>query len=498
MLFFISDERFSLEITLAKFNVFVMALRLVFFLLFAVLASGQNYHPSTERPPIVPREFRAAWVACVYNIDWPSRQGLSKAAQQTEMRRILDQMASMKMNAVIFQVRPNADAAYDSKIEPASHWISGTMGRSSGYDPLAYCIQQAHARGIEVHAWFNPFRALPGEKITTSSKHVTKTHPSVIRKFKTYKWMDPSSGFTQQRAMSVILDVVKRYDIDGVHIDDYFYPYPDLHKNGRVKQIFPDGKSEAQRRGYVDRFVSGMYSSVKKAKPWVRVGISPFGIWRPGVPRGTTASIDAYHHLSADSRKWLAKGWCDYLSPQLYWRIKSDQSYTRLLTWWRAQGKRPVWPGIASARVNSKEDPGRPASEIVNQVQYSRTIGNNYVGHVFWSMKSLMTNRGGVSSAVAKNFYQEPALVPPMPWISKTLPGTPAASAARISGKTAVRWVAVPGCPKYSVQARYGDRWVLAMVARGTRATLGGNPDAIAVSAVDRYGNTSAPCVLRK
>ncbi|MDB4508483.1 family 10 glycosylhydrolase [Akkermansiaceae bacterium] len=472
--------------------------RLLLSLTLAGLAFGQNYRPSAERAPIVPREFRAAWVASVYNIDWPSSKGLSKAKQQSEMRRILDKMASMRMNAVIFQVRPNADAVYYSSIEPASHWISGTMGKSSGYDPLAYCIQQAHARGIEVHAWFNPFRALPNEKIPASSKHVTRTHPSVIRKFKTYKWMDPSSSFTQQRAMSVILDVVKRYDIDGVHIDDYFYPYPDVHKNGRAKQSFPDGKSEAQRRNYVDRFVSGMYANVKKAKPWVRVGISPFGIWRPGVPSGTTATIDAYHHLSADSRKWLASGWCDYLSPQLYWRIKSEQSYTRLLTWWRSQGSRPVWPGIAASRVNSTEDPGRPASEIVNQVKYSRTIGKNYVGHVFWSMKSLMNNRGGVSTAVAKKFYQQPALVPPMPWVNGNVPQTPTARASGVAGKTMVSWNAVPGCAKYAVQARYGKHWVLSTVATGTRATLGGVPDAIAVSAVDRYGNTSAPRVLGK
>ncbi|MEN8693736.1 MAG: glycoside hydrolase family 10 protein [Akkermansiaceae bacterium] len=475
-----------------------MMLRVLLSLVLTGVVLAQNYRISKERAPVIPREFRGAWVACVYHIDWPSRKGLSRSAQQAELRRILDKMASMRMNAIIFQVRPNADAVYNSELEPASHWISGTMGKTLGYDPLAYCIQQAHARGIEVHAWFNPFRALPSENIPTSSRHVTKTHPSVIRKFKTYKWMDPSSSFTQERALSVILDVVKRYDIDGVHIDDYFYPYPDVHQNGRAKQIFPDGKSESQRRMYVDRFVQSMYANVKKAKPWVRVGISPFGIWRPGVPRGTTATIDAYHHLSADSRKWLANGWCDYLSPQLYWRIKSEQSYTRLLTWWRAQGKRPVWPGIASARVNSPEDPGRPASEIVNQVKYSRTIGKNYVGHVFWSMKSLMNNRGGVSAQVAKNFYQQPALVPPMPWISNQPPVTPAAQASGMSGKTLVSWGAVPGIKKYAVQARYGNRWVLAAVATGTRVTIGGNPDAIAVSSVDRYGTTSAPRVLGK
>ena len=249
-----------------------------------ILASAQRYSPSRETPPMVTREFRGAWVACVYNIDWPSRKGLSAGAQQAELRAMLDQMVRLNLNAMIFQVRPHGDAVYRSRMEPWSPWLTGSMGKSPGYDPLAYCISQAHARGIEVHAWFNPYRALPNASMATSSNHVTRTHPSVIRRFKNYKWMDPASSFTRQRALSVILDVTRRYDVDGIHIDDYFYPYPDVDKSGRPKQIFPDGKSPAQRRSYVDAFVRDMYTSVKKAKPWVRVGISPFGIWRPGNP----------------------------------------------------------------------------------------------------------------------------------------------------------------------------------------------------------------------
>jgi uncharacterized lipoprotein YddW (UPF0748 family) len=445
---------------------------------------------------MVPREFRGTWVACVYNIDWPSRKGLSAGSQQAELRRILDRMAGLNMNAIIFQVRPNADAVYRSSLEPWSPWVSGTMGKSPGYDPLAYCISQAHARGIEVHAWFNPFRALPNASMSASASHVTRSNPSVVRRFKSYKWMDPSSSWTRQRALTVILDVVRRYDVDGVHIDDYFYPYPDVGKDGRALQQFPDGKSSAQRRRVVDGFVKDMYTGVKKAKPWVRVGISPFGIWKPGTPRGVEASINAYEHLAADSRKWLKSGWCDYLSPQLYWRIKGPQSYSSLLAWWRGEGSRPVWPGVATSRINSKEDPGRPASEIVNQVKLSRTVGRNYVGHVHWSAKALMANRGGISSLLQKNLYQEPALVPPMPWVSKKAPPSPGASA---SGKS-VRWNRVPTAAKYAVQARYGRTWVLAKVlpAGSTSMSFAKAPDAIAVSAVDRYGTTSAPAVLAR
>lgn len=465
----------------------------------SALAAGQSYAPSRENVPSPAREFRAAWVACVYNIDWPSRKGLSAASQQAELRRLLDKMASLRMNAIIFQVRPQADAVYSSRIEPWSPWLTGTMGRSPGYDPLSYCIQQAHARNIEVHAWFNPFRAVPHKDHKVSSNHVSRTHPSIIRNYKVHKWMDPSSSFTQQRAQSVIMDVVRRYDVDGVHIDDYFYPYPSV-VNGRATPEFPDGKSPSQRRNYVNSFVRSMYSNVKGAKPWVRVGISPFGIWKPGIPRGTTASINAYEHLAADSRKWLASGWCDYMSPQLYWRIQGPQNYSLLLSWWRAQGSRPVWPGIATSRIKSKEDPGRPASEIINQVQLSRTTGKNYVGHVHWSAKELMENRGGISTSLAKNMYTQPALVPPMPWSSKSLPATPVASAQKARGGVLVRWARVKGASKYAVQVRHGRSWATSAVTHAGQSsvTVSGSPEAIAVVAVDRFGTTSKPAVLAK
>ncbi len=466
----------------------------------ASAAFGKRYTPSREIPPVVTREFRGAWVACVYNIDWPSRKGLSASAQQGELRAILDQMARMNLNAIIFQVRPNADAVYRSRVEPWSPWLTGTMGRSPGYDPLAYCISQAHARGIEVHAWFNPFRALPNASMPTSRSHVCRSHPSVIRRFKSCKWMDPASSFTRQRSLAVILDVTRRYDIDGIHIDDYFYPYPDVDKQGRPKQHFPDGKTPAQRRRYVDAFVQQMYSSVKNVKPWARVGISPFGIWKPGIPAGTTANINAYEHLAADSRKWLRQGWCDYLSPQLYWRIRGPQSYSRLLSWWRGQGRRPVWPGIATSRIKSSEDPGRPASEILNQVQLSRTIGRNYAGHIHWSMKSFRQNRGGISSLLSKHTYTTAALVPPMPWISQAKPATPALRASGSSRGVLASWSPVRGASKYAVQARYGRLWytVKILPASATNLSLGGKPDAIAISAVDRYGTTSTPSVVAR
>lgn len=461
--------------------------------------SAQTYRPVRTTVPTPAAEFRAAWSACVYNIDWPSRTGLSPSAQRAELTRMLDTMAQLRMNALIFQVRAQADAMYQSRYEPWSQWLSGTMGRDPGYDPLAFCIREAQRRGIEVHAWFNPFRALPNKKMAVTSNHVTVTQPELIREFKNYKWMDISQAASRQRALSVILDVVRRYDIDGVHIDDYFYPYPDLDSQRRPKQIFPDGKTPAQRRVYVDSFVQQMYDMVKKTKPWVRVGISPFGIWRPGTPAGTTASIDAYEHLSADSRKWLSQGWCDYMMPQLYWRIEGPQSFTKLLSWWRQQGARPVWPGIATSRIKSSEDRGRTAGEMVNQIGATRQLGRGARGHAHWSVKALLENRGGIVQALQKHLYQEAALVPAMPWLSQTVPTTPQLQAGATRSGVRAQWKSCPDAAKYVVQALYdGQRWITAAVVPRQQLHIDftAKPKAIAVRSVDRYGTVSAAAVV--
>lgn len=471
-------------------------MRRLLLLALALLAApklpAQAYAPVNDRPPAPTREFRGAWVACIYNLDWPSAKGLSASQQQAELRGILDKMAALNMNAVIFQVRPHCDAVYQSSMEPWSPWLSGSMGTSPGYDPLAFCVREAHARGIEVHAWFNPFRALSNTSMTCSSSHVTKCAANITKPYGTMMWCDPAIPETRTRATNVILDVVKRYDIDGVHLDDYFYPYPSGGK------VFRDGKTPEQRRAYVDSFVSGLYASVKRQKPWVRVGISPFGIWKPGVPAGIEAGLDSCEDLAGDSRKWLKNGWVDYLAPQLYWRISPQkQSFSTLLSWWRQQGSRPVWPGIATARINSSEDPGRPASEIINQIDLSRKIGNNYAGNIQWSAKSLVTNRGGVTTKLATT-YSRPALVPPMPWLSREAPAVPGAGAELGKGGTFVRWVARDGnTAKIAIQARYGKEWRMVKIvpASGQGLTIP-TADAVAVSAVDRFGNVSAPKVL--
>ncbi len=458
--------------------------------LLTATSHAQSYNPSADQPPALAREFRGAWIACIYNIDWPSTSGLSASAQQAEMRGILDKLASLKMNAVIFQVRPQCDAVYASSMEPWSSCLTGTMGRSPGYDPLAYCIKEAHARGIEVHAWFNPFRALSNNSQQIAANHVCRIAPNTTKKFGSMTWCDPASSDTRTRALNVILDVVKRYDIDGVHLDDYFYPYPSNNLR------FTDGKSPAERRSYVDGFVSNLYSAVKRQKPWVRVGISPFGIWRPGVPTGIEAGIDSYEELAGDSRKWLKNGWVDYLAPQLYWpNSPAKQSFSTLLNWWRQQGSRPVWPGIATSRIGGPED-HRPASEIINQIDISRKIGKNWNGQIHWSAKSLVRNQGGISTKLSGT-YTQPAAVPPMPWINGTCPSAPGISASVKGDITSIHCNPDGNIAKIAIQAKTGNTWrTLKIVSSNSRDISIPKTTTLAVTALDRYGNASKPKVL--
>ncbi len=358
-------------------------------------------------------EFRAAWVATVFNIDWPSKPGLSADEQKAQFRALLDRAAELKLNAILLQVRPASDALYASKIEPWSQFLSGTQGVSPGYDPLEFAITEAHARGIELHAWMNPFRASASADTTLAPNHVAKLHPEWVRRFGTQLWLDPGEPAARDYVISVMSDVVRRYAVDGLHIDDYFYPYPKPGLTFSDDATFARhgaGKDRGDwRRQNIDRFVETMYRSVKAIRPNARVGISPFGIWRPGVPEGIEAGLDAYGQLFADSRRWLAQGWCDYLAPQLYWSIQpGKQSFPALLEWWRAQSNgKPVWPGIASDRIGA----ARPAQEIVEQIALTRK-GTTSPGHIHWSMKALLKNQGGIADKLRLGPYAEKAPKP--------------------------------------------------------------------------------------
>ncbi len=392
--------------------------------------------------PDTPREFRAVWVATVDNIDWPSRRDLSTAEQQRELLAILDRAQALHMNALVFQVRPAADAMFPSRLEPWSVYLSGAQGRapSPAWDPLAFVIREAHARNLELHAWFNPYRARhPSDKSPLDPTHLAVTRPALVKRYGQHLWMDPGEPAVIEKSVAVVEDVVRRYDVDGVHIDDYFYPYKERDARGNLIP-FPDERSygaytakggtmvlDDWRRQNVDTFVQQMYSRVKRAKPWVKVGISPFGIWRPGFP-ADVRGFDSFAELYGDSRKWLREGWLDYASPQLYWPIAKDgQPYPSLLAWWASQNvmRRHMWPGNYTSRVGTTAV--WTADELVSQIAVTRKQGNA-TGNVHFSMSVFMPPKSATSTAAAerdslavrlmRETYATPALVPASPWLS--------------------------------------------------------------------------------
>lgn len=455
------------------------------------------WQPSREQVPPPRQEFRAAWVASVYNIDWPSKAGLSTEAQKSELINILNTCARLKINAIFLHVRPTGDALYRSSIEPWSQWLSGP-GVNPGYDPLAFAIAEGHSRGIEVHAWLNPFRAKSNISHAVGKGHISSTHPQLMKKAGSSLIADPGIPASRQRILSVVKDIVSRYDVDGIHLDDYFYPYPPA--------VLKDGKTPSQRRAHIDEFVSDLYKTVKSQKNWVRVGISPFGIWRPGVPSGIEAGVDAYEHLACDARKWLAKGWVDYLAPQLYWRCSpAKQSFPALMQWWAAQNPhRAVWPGIATARIQSSDDPGRPASEIAQQIQYSRTLSKNAPGQCFWSVKSIMQNKGGIQKHL-QQLYPDMATPPAMPWLSTKVPATPRLSVNNTKQGVLLEWQQGDHfARKWAIQAKYGAVWHTICLLPGNQtkvalpASYAGKASALAVRAISPFGTAGAAACMTK
>lgn len=479
------------------------------------LGRGDAFTP----PPAIQREMRGVWVATVANIDWPSRPGLSSDDQKRELLALLDSAARLHLNAVVLQVRPAADALYASSLEPWSEYLTGQMGKAPSpfWDPLEFAVAQAHARGLELHAWFNPYRARhPSAKSAISPDHISVTHPELVRKYGTHLWMDPGEPAVRAHTIQVILDVVKRYDIDGVHIDDYFYPYSENDSAGK-KIEFPDSSSYARyrasggalalddwRRENVNQLVHELYEGIKAIKPTVKFGVSPFGIWRPGFPE-QIKGFDAYAQLFADSRKWLTSGWVDYWTPQLYWPIgKPDERYPLLLKWWAAQNTwhRNLWIGNYTGRVTGKPN-GWPVSEIIDQIAMTRAQPGAS-GNIHFSMIDLMKNPS-LSSALISGPYRLKALIPASRWLD-SIP--PAAPEIRIRREATTNGITVDIIPRgdeaaalWLVRVHAPSGWTYDIIPGITKSyELPGewnSADMIAVSAIDRSGNESFRSILK-
>ena len=476
-------------------------------------------------PPGPPREFRGLWVASVDNIDWPSRRGLPAVVQQREIQAIVDLAAGLNLNAIVLQVRPACDALYLSTFEPWSEFLTGQSGQAPDvpYDPLAMWVRAAHAKGIQLHAWINPFRARhPKSRKPDAPSHVSRARPELVRAYGDYLWLDPGDPRVHDLTLGVVRDLLTRYDLDALHIDDYFYPYPipkvefdDAATYGRYQQGGGKLARDDWRRDNVDRFVERLHREVHATRPQAMLGISPFGIWRPGHPAGVK-SMDPYVKIHADARKWLQEGWVDYFAPQLYWPMASkEQPFEPIMDWWIAQNTkgRHVWPGLYMSKVGAKEGKPWPLDEIVRQVQSTRTRPGAR-GHVLFSAVALVEDRQGLRGAM-RAINHVPTLVPSSPWIGAMAPLTPTASGVSLGGSAGrpgtVGISMGPGDPRGSfrwvVGKLYGERWEFDIVpgaVQRVEAPAVLTPERagpqilshVAVWASDRLGNLSRPVVL--
>ncbi|MFO7032476.1 hypothetical protein B9T07_21750 [Limnospira fusiformis CCALA 023] len=454
--------------------------------------------------PTHQREFRGVWVASVVNIDWPSASNLSVAQQKFELLAILNRMQELNLNALVLQIRPTGDAFYQSQLEPWSTWLTGRQGEAPNpfYDPLQFAIEESHKRNIELHAWFNPYRARMGsERGPFAPNHMAAVYPQYAYRYGDLVWMDPGAKEVQDRTYNVIMDVVRRYDIDAVHLDDYFYPYP---KPGIP---FPDGQTYNAyraaggnlsladwRRNNVNQMIFRLYQGIKEVKPYVKFGISPFGIYRPGKAPGIVG-MDQYEAIFADVKLWMDRGWLDYLSPQLYWRIDPpQQSYPVLLDWWVRNN--PFQRHIYTGNFLSQLANGWPVSEFQRQVQISRQKANQLsLGNIFFSMKMFRDNQSGVNEVFKSSVYPTPALPPSMPWLDNEPPQPPTGLQAA-SGM--ISWNPSPDndIRSWALYQQFTNGWQLVRVIDRNTTAVSVSPGTYALRAVDRMANESSEAIV--
>ena len=406
----------------------------VYILLLLVLTSAAGQYSSKQ-------EMRAAWVATVSNVDWPSKPGLSVADQQAEFDNLIKVFKQYNLNTIVFQVRPSADAFYESRLEPWSRWLTGEQGKAPEpyYDPLDYAIKKCRQEGLDVHVWLNPYRAVSDTSHTVVPDHITKQHPEWFITYGRTKYFNPGLQETRNFVASVVSDIVRRYDIDAVHMDDYFYPYriaklefPDDSAFRANPNGFAPDKKDDWRRNNVDLIIKQIHDSIKVIKPWVEFGIAPFGVWRNSDkdPSGsaTRAGVTNYDDLYADILKWQKEGWIDYVTPQLYWeRGMKAADYTVLADWWSKNSYGcQIFVGQAPYRVSRKSSNRhwRKASEIIGQVKLNRSLPG-IDGSMFFSAKSLKNNPRHLMEKLTRSLYRYPALTPVNNRITPVIPDMP-------------------------------------------------------------------------
>lgn len=430
-------------------------LKKIVYTIFTILIFPNFIFAQTVAKIAPKREFRGVWVATVANIDWPSKAGLTSDQQKQELIGLMEQHKRNGMNAILLQVRPAADAFYAKSREPWSQWLMGRQGvaPADGYDPLEFAIKEAHSRGMELHAWFNPYRATMSSNTFVSEDHMTRKRPELFFTYAGKKQFDPGIPEVREYIVQVILDVVKGYNIDGVHFDDYFYPYPVAGQqinDGATFQKYPNGISNIKdwRRNNVDLLIKQLDDSIHHYKKYVKFGISPFGIWkndRDDPDGSATSGLSNYHELFADSRKWIQEGWVDYINPQVYFSFtRKAAPFGTLVDWWSKHTYgRHLYIGQAAYLVNQKmEAAWRFPEQIPDQVRYIRA-NNRVQGSVYFSSKSFSTIARGAADSLRNDLYRYPALPPQMPWLDDIDPNPPQElSAQAVETGVQLKWAA--------------------------------------------------------
>ena len=420
-------------------------------LIFLLMGLAVSLH-AKEYPK---REMRAVWIATVENIDWPSTNKLTTDEQKAEMVALLDSVKAYNMNTIVFQIRPDADALYSSQLEPWSEWLTGKQGQAPDpwYDPLQFTISECRKRGLDIHVWLNPYRAIQNtEKTKPAANHVVNTHPDWMLTYGNKRYFDPGIPAVRNHVANVVSDIVRRYDIDAIHFDDYFYPYkiagqefPDDKSFKKYRGDFGSQEKENWRRFNVDLIIKQLHDSIKLIKPTVEFGISPFGVWRnkKNDPEGseTRAGVTNYDDLYADILKWQREKWIDYVTPQLYWYIgKEVADYAILAKWWAEHNYGcNIYIGQAPYLIDpaSKDKAWQSSDEITKQLTLNRSFPE-IKGSMYFSAKFMNRNPLSVKEKMIKEHYRYPSLTPVNPHVEPVVPEKPADAKIKKDGKNIV------------------------------------------------------------
>ncbi|MGA8116325.1 MAG: family 10 glycosylhydrolase, partial [Actinocatenispora sp.] len=405
---------------------------------------ARTARPHSADPDAPIEQLRGVWISSVVNIDWPSATGLPVEIQQQQLIDWFDLARRLNLNTVMLQVRPTADAFWPSRFEPWSQYLTGTQGQDPGYDALEFAVTEAHKRNLELHAWFNPYRvSMQTDPSKLVDWHPARKHPDWVFAYGPKLYYNPGIPEVRRFVQDAILDAT-RYDIDGVHFDDYFYPYP------LAGQTLPDADTYAKygagfdtiedwRRNNIDLLISEISHRIHARKPWLKFGVSPFGIWRNASsdPAGSdTGGTESYNANFADTRKWVKRGWLDYINPQIYWNIGlAVADYAKLTPWWAEQVRGThvqLYIGEATYKVG---DPAQPA-EWQDPAELSRhlTLDQQYPevgGNVYFSAVQMRTDKLGATSQLVADHYQHRAITPAMPHLDSRAPLRPVVTRVR-------------------------------------------------------------------